>query len=309
MGAKVLFMGYGKVGCHCLQETLRSGMEVVGIVCRESDRGGTPGSLRALASSLGLFCPEIGNPNSPGFIELMARRAPDYIFSVQYDRILKPRLISLPRRGCLNLHFAPLPRLRGCFPTKWAIINNEPSGVTLHRIDAGIDSGDILDQRKVPLQEDETDQSLYGKVERAGMELFSKHVDGLARFSLPTPVPQDGGKASYHPRRLPFDGMIDWERDAGWIERFVRAFTFPPYPAAKAFLGRWTVEIPAPVRCASSLARPPGCFQPHGEESIQIACGMGSLFVDQVILEGERIPAGRLVARDSTPTLLEMSSS
>jgi methionyl-tRNA formyltransferase len=299
MSARLLYMGYGSVGRACLQDLLAADFDVVGVFCRASDRTERPdddGSVFTFARGRRLHCFAGTDPGEVAFLDEVRELQPDLLLSVQYDRILKPPLLALPAHGCYNLHFGPLPRLRGCFPTKWAIIEDEPAGVTFHCIDPGVDSGDVIDQEIVPLQPGETDQSLYHRLQAVGHDLFRRQLGWMARFDPPRRQPQDPARASYHPKRQPFDGVIDWGRDAAWVERFVRAFTFPPYPAARSRLGDRILELLAPVQVGGSLpAAAPGELALADEGRIVVACGEGSLLLDRVRIDGETAPAAAVL--------------
>src|SRR5262249_37654473 len=190
---KVLYLGYGATGRACLADLLAAGCEIAGLLCRAGDRHpeGGPAAVFRYAHEQGLPCFAAPAPNSPSFLAEVERLAPDLLLSIQYDRILKPPLLALPRHGAWNLHFGPLPRLRGCFPTKWAILGDEPAGVTFHAIDPGIDSGDIVAQTIIPLAPGETDQSLYHKLEEAAVALFRKQLLWLRTLTPPPLHPQD----------------------------------------------------------------------------------------------------------------------
>lgn len=295
---RVLYLGYGATGCACLSALVETGCDVVGVLCRTSDRTERPeadGSVFTLARRLGLHLFTETDPNGPAFLTSAAACAPDLLLSVQYDRILKPSLLALPRQGAYNLHYGPLPRLRGCFPTKWAILEDEPAGVTFHVIDPGIDSGDVVDQILVPLHPGETDRSLYLRLEKAGRELFRRQLGWLRALAPPRRQPQDESRASYHPKRQPHDGVLDWEREAVWIERFIRAFTFPPHPAAKTWLAGEEVQLRASVEVGGDLSgRQPGeiVFLKDGRMAVQ--CGQGSIVVARVLTGGEERPASDL---------------
>ncbi len=243
---RVLFFGYGAVGCACLRDLL-DGFEVAGVFCRASDRtqrATAVDSLFSLAAEASLHCFAATDPSDPEFLAAATSLRPDLLLSIQYDRILKPALLSIPAHGAFNLHFGPLPRLRGCFPTKWAILGNEPAGVTFHCIDPDIDSGDIVDQQVVPLAAGETDQTLYTRLQEIGHGLFRRQLPWLRALTPPQRRPQDPAQVSYHPKQIPFGGILDWTREARWLERFVRAFTFPPHPAARTWLRGVAIEPP-----------------------------------------------------------------
>jgi methionyl-tRNA formyltransferase len=296
MSASVLYMGYGQVGLACLQNLLAAAFDVVGVFCRASDRCelvDDGGSVFTFARHRGLHCFAATDPSEPAFLAEATALRPDLLLSVQYDRILKPALLAIPTHGAYNLHFGPLPRLRGCFPTKWAIIEDEPAGVTFHCIDPGVDSGDIVDQEVVPLRPGETDETLYHRLQAVGHEVFRRQLGWMARLDRPPRQPQEAARSSYHPKRQPFDGIIDWGRDATWVDRFVRAFTFPPHPAAKTRLGDSVFEVLAPVSIGPSMpgARPGELTLAEGSR-VAVACGDGSLLLDRVRLNGEVTTAG-----------------
>jgi methionyl-tRNA formyltransferase len=293
MTPSLLYMAYGDIGCFCLTELLAAGFDVIGVFCRASDRTERDDipSVFTAARRAGLHVFSATNPSDPAFLDEARRLAPDLLLSIQYDRILKPPLLAIPRHGSYNLHFGPLPRLRGCFPTKWAIIEDEPAGVTFHCIDPGVDSGDVIAQTIVPLASDETDETLYHKLQEAGKRLFVEQIPWMKSLSPPQRQPQDPAAASYHPKRLPFDGIIDWTRDAAWVERFIRAFTFPPYPAARTRLAGKEMEIQAPVEIGPHLqGKAPGeaVFQEDG--TMIVACGRGSILIRNLPPSS---PAGR----------------
>jgi methionyl-tRNA formyltransferase len=250
---------------------------------------------------VGIHCFAASDPNAPAFLEEARHLAPSLLLSIQYDRILKPPLLAIPSHGAWNLHFGPLPRLRGCFPTKWAILDDEPGGVTFHCIDPGIDSGDVLAQAIVPLAPDETDETLYHKLQEAGKRLFVEQIPWMKELSPPPRRPQDPAAASYHPKQLPYGGRIDWHRDAAWIERFIRAFTFPPHSAAKACLGGRELEIRAPVEVGPDLpGRLPSEIELGADGAVAVQCGRGSLSLRKVLLQGEeRLAAEVLLVHPS----------
>jgi methionyl-tRNA formyltransferase len=302
MRPRVLYLGYGDIGVSCLAELLAVGCDVVGVLCRSSDRTESEqvSSVYSFARRARLRCFAATHASASEFLEEARRLQPDLLLSIQYDRILKPPALAIPRHGSYNLHFGPLPRLRGCFPTKWAILGDEPSGVTFHCIDPGIDSGDIVAQTIVPLAPDETDETLYRKLEEAGKRLFVEQIPWLRALSPPRRWPQDRATASHHPNRLPYDGRIDWSAEAAWIERFIRAFTFPPHPAAKTCLAGQEIEIRAPVAIGRDLpGRLPGEWEPKEKGGLAVQCGVGSLSFHHVLLQGKKRSAAEVLAGTS----------
>ena len=147
--------------------------------------------------------------------------------SVQY-----PRIVPAEQLGdfdtAVNIHFGLLPEYRGCFPTKWAIINNEPAGVTLHHMTPEIDAGPVLDARSFPTC-GLTDQAVYQACSMIAVRLFKTWRARFETAHIPSGSPQDEDRARYYPRQLPFDGrrLEGWTPD--FAERVERAFTHIGY--------------------------------------------------------------------------------
>jgi methionyl-tRNA formyltransferase len=158
----------------------------------------------------------------------------DMCVSVLFDYILRPEFLSLFPRGGFNLHPALLPYNRGQYPNVWSIIEGTPAGVTLHRVDAGIDTGDIVEQRSVSVSPEDTGETLYRKLEQAGSELFREVWPRLVAGDI-TLKPQPSGVGSYH-RTNDVDRIDQIELDRQYTGRelidILRARTFPPYRGA-----------------------------------------------------------------------------
>ena len=118
------------------------------------------------------------------------------MISVQYDKILNKEWLCIPNRDTLNLHFSYFPKLRGCFPTKWAIIEENFSGVTLHSVDEGVDTGPILSQEKIPFDKNETDKTLYNKLSVAAVSLFKKNIKNIKKGRFPNYIKQIESQSS-----------------------------------------------------------------------------------------------------------------
>jgi methionyl-tRNA formyltransferase len=185
--------------------------------------------------------------------------------------------------------------MRGCFPTKWAILRDEPAGVSWHRIDAGVDTGPILGQTVVPLNPGETDATLYLRLTRLGMELFDAHVPAVAARAAPPGEPQDESRAIYFPQAQPLDGAVDWSRSAAFIERAIRAFTHPPYPGLRAKLGPLPLELRGPVDVlpGEAAGEIPGVCSPDPLEpgAVRVSCGDGVIRLRTVLCDGHEQPA------------------
>jgi methionyl-tRNA formyltransferase len=287
---RVLYLGYGEIGCRCLESLLRAGIQVTGVIPRSSDDGSETrsDSVYKLATENGI--------NILAHKDVRAKPTPepftnlDYIISVQYDRILNENWLSIPKIDTLNLHFSLLPRLRGCYPTKWAIIEEKSTGVTLHSVDTGIDTGDILDLQEVTIGSDETDASLYGKLSLAALDLFNRNISNISNKSFPGRRSQVDENSSYHPKEMPLKGILDLENKLGFCERFLRAFTFPPYPPARCILNDKEVGLHKAVhKEKKSEPTQPGFFSLSKDKLLAIECLDGILYFDTLQVDGVQV--------------------
>ena len=219
---------------------------------------------------------------------------PDAIVIVAYGHIVPPWMIDLPPLGCINLHASILPRYRGAAPIAWALIRGEKeTGVTTMKIDPGMDTGDMLLERREPIRDDDTTETLSARLSVIGADLMIETLRNLERGEV-TPRPQDSQFATMAPRLKKEDGLIDWTCPADELARRVRGLI--PWPSAyTSFRGKhlhiWRAE---PVAAAGGSALAPGTISTEGGR-LAVACGEGTLLVlHEVQLEGRR----RLLARD-----------
>ena len=222
---------------------------------------------------------------TPEFNEALKELSPDLIVVVAYGKIFPPTVLNAPPLGCVNVHSSLLPSYRGAAPINWAIAKGEKkTGVTIMLMDEGMDTGDILAQKEVPIGEEETAEQLSKKLSRDGAQLLLETVDRIARNDI-SPVKQDGNAATYAPLLSRKDGEVDWNRDAEEIKNLVRAMT--PWPCAHTTLGEKTLKI------LRALAGPghgrPGEIVSAGGESLDVATGNGTLRILSLQIEGGRI--------------------
>ena len=290
---KIIYLGFGKIGFLCLSELIKQQFNIIGVVPRANDLGHSDDiySVRNLAikSSIPLY--------SHDDIQFLTKsdkhRDLDYLISVQYDRILKKDWIELPQRDALNLHFSLLPKLRGCYPTKWAIIEETCTGVTFHSIDLGIDTGDIMDQVRVPISPSDTDHSLYAKLSDEAYKLFRRNIQFLKQGNFPNRLIQSQLNSSYHPKKLPFDGILDCSWSLDFCERFLRAFYFPPYPPALLGVGCNKIGLPLPVKICSSKSTSCGKVDIINNSLLSVECSDGILYFDQIWINHRFISIGK----------------
>ena len=218
--------------------------------------------------------------------ELFASHKADVAVVVAYGKILPPEFLSVPRYGCINVHFSLLPKYRGAAPVNWAIINGEnETGVTTMRIVEELDAGPTLLQRATNIGERETAPELMSRLAEMGAELLS---ETLAQVDTIKPKPQDYPAATFAPMLKREDGIIDWSMDAFEIERSVRGFQ--PWPNAFTTLNsRRLVIWQATAKNTGQGPVPAGQIVEAYGDRLVIACGdKTALRVLELQLEGHR---------------------
>jgi methionyl-tRNA formyltransferase len=191
--------------------------------------------------------------NNVEFREQLAATRPDAIIVVGYGRIIPQWMIDLPRFGNLNLHASLLPKYRGAAPIQWAIANGESvTGVTTMRIDAGLDTGDILMQREVPIAVEDTGVTLGPTLASIGAELMVETLRGLEKGQI-RPTTQDHSRATFAPILKKEDGRMDFSRTAN--DLFNRLRGFQPWPGAFTIFKGKTLQVhqARPVQAAAKL--------------------------------------------------------
>ncbi len=215
---------------------------------------------------------------SPESQEMLQRLAPDFIVIIAYGQIVPARLLAIPKHGWINLHASLLPKYRGAAPINWAIVNGETkTGLTTMRIDAGMDTGDMLLQEEMEIGPRETTPELASRMAEAGAPLIARTLRGIAAGTL-VPKAQNDSEATYAPKLKKEDGKIDWARPAHEIYNRMRAFT--PWPGAyTTFRGQTCHVLAEPVSNSvneewrsSARAAPPGTLRVTPGELL-VSCG------------------------------------
>ncbi len=297
-GLKIVFMGSPEIALPSLKALLASSHRVVAVVSQPDrpagrGRGLTPPAVAAYAREKGLplFQPE-KIKGDPEFVSALRTLAPDAIAVVAYGKILPPDVLSLPRLGCVNVHFSLLPQYRGAAPLQWALINgDEETGVTTFRLNEGLDTGPILLQKKVGIH-DEDDAAILGhRLSNIGAELLVETLDALKEGTL-EPIPQNDLLATKAPLLKKEDGHIDWSRKAKALWGQVRGMT--PWPGA--FTSWRGCRLKVHRAGCDAIARPgaAGEVVEINDEGIHVSCGQGVLLVKELQIEGGK----RLAAKD-----------
>ena len=292
---RVVFMGTPDCAVGTLEALIAEGHEIRAVVTQPDKPKGrgktlmpTPVKEVALKHEIPVLQPV--KVREPEFVEQLRTMEPDVIVVAAFGQIISRDLLELPKYGCINVHASLLPAYRGAAPIQWAVINGDrESGVTIMRMNEGLDTGDMIDKVVVPLAEDETGGSLFEKLSHAGARLCVKVLEDLeAGRAVCTPQPEESTTA-YAAMITKKMGEICWQRPAEEIEQLIRGLN--PWPSAYTYLDNKSLKLwKATVEKAEEETENavPGQVIRADKNGLCICTGDGILNVLELQLEGKK---------------------
>lgn len=289
---RILFMGTPEFAVPSLEVLVEKDWPVIGVVTqpdRPKGRGqrlvASPVKETAERRGLTVYQPE--KVRAPEFLEIFRGLAPDMVVLVAFGQILPKDIIDGPPLGCVNVHPSLLPRYRGAAPMNWALIRGETkTGVTIMRMDEGVDSGDILFQEETPIEPGETYDRLHDRLAVLGAQCLLRTIEGLAAGTVRR-IPQDHSRATLAPRLKKDDGLIRWEAPARDIAHFVAGLS--SVPGAFTYLdGKVLKVFAAEAEDAAAGCEEPGTIVGTNPKGLQIAAGGGTVYLQDVQLESKK---------------------
>jgi methionyl-tRNA formyltransferase len=237
---RIIFMGTAELSCASLEKLFSNpAFQIAAVVTQPDKPKGrelklTSSPVKGLAEKLQLPILQPPRARDEKFVVELRELKPDLMVVVAYGQILPPAILDLPPYGCLNVHTSILPKYRGAAPIQWAIANGDPeTGVTIMKMDAGLDTGPVLSTRRTPIMPADDSQTLHDRLARLGAELLSETIPAYVAGKI-TPQPQAAEGSTYAAKIRKEDGRIDWNQPAAQIWNRLRAFT--PWPGAFIFL-------------------------------------------------------------------------
>ena len=298
MPLPIVFMGTAELACHSLRALKQSPDFTVVAVVTQPDRPRgrhlqphpSPVKQCAQEENLPVLQPE--RAREENFVSELRRLQPALIVVAAYGQLLPASILELPRHGCINVHTSLLPKYRGASPIQSALLNGETeTGVTIMKIDAGMDTGDILTQAATPIRAEDDAQTLHDRLAQMGAELLVRTAaDYVAGKISSRPQPTVG--VSHAAKIKKADGQLDWNLPARVLWNRIRAFT--PWPGAFTFLPAAPRPQLLKIWRAETVERSgsPGEVLQADNSGIVIACGQGALKISELQLEGgRRLPA------------------
>jgi len=295
---RLVFAGTPDFALPCLEACLGAPADVVAVYTqpdRPAGRGrrllASPVKQRALAAGIAVEQPP--TLKDAGAQQRLAGYSPDLIIVVAYGLILPRRVLAIPRLGCWNVHASLLPRWRGAAPIQRAILaGDNETGVDLMQMEAGLDTGPILIERRTPIADDETGDSLHDRLAALGADALAEGLTRVARGDhLPSRAQAEAGVAYAH-KIEKAEARLDWNEPAIALARKVRAFN--PWPVAEAELSGERLRIWSAEAVAERTDAPPGTIVGGGRDALDVATGDGVLRIVEIQREGGR----RMSVRD-----------
>ncbi|MBQ4220027.1 MAG: methionyl-tRNA formyltransferase [Butyrivibrio sp.] len=306
---KIIFMGTPDFAASALEKIVEAGHEITLVVTQPDKPKGRSGELQvsdvkacALKHGFPVFQPE--RIKLPENVAYLKNYEADIYVVAAFGQILSQEILDIPKFGCVNIHASLLPKYRGAAPIQQAIIDGEKTtGVTIMQMAAGMDTGDILLQREIPIDDNETGGGLFDKLSELGAELIAEALPKIERGEL-TPVMQDEKLATKCGKLSKNMGKIDFNKNAITIRNLVRGLN--PWPSAYTrldgkMLKIWSAdaiddknvkEIAGNVEVLKNAA--PGTVSFVTKDAVGVATGKGTLVLKEVQLEGKK----RMLVKD-----------
>lgn len=287
---KVIYMGTPDFAVGPLEAIIQAGHEVKAVVTqpdkpkgRGKEMAASPVKVCALKYNIPVLTPV--KIKAEEAVEKLREYPADIFVVAAFGQILSEEILQMPKYGCINIHASLLPEYRGAAPIQWSIIDGKKeTGITIMQMDRGLDTGDILFQKKVPITPEDTGESLFDKLARTGSEFITEALLKIEKGDV-HPVKQDDEKSSYAKMLTKAVGKIDWNKSAVEIERLVRGLNSWP-SAYTEYKGKqlkiWKAEVMPAMEGA------PGTIAKVTKDQVIVCTGDGALALEEIQLEGKK---------------------
>jgi len=281
---RIVFMGSQTIGYRCLQKLIQLGASVTGVVTFVPEKHELwAHSLDELANAHGI---PLFVATGKDYVEFVEDNNPDLIFVVGWRQLIPKRILNLPPCGVIGFHASLLPKYRGFAPLNWAMINNEPfTGLTAFYLDEGIDTGDLILQKKVSIDDGTYISDLKETIDATAIQLVEEVYASISKNTIRRKKQE--GTASYGCLRTPEDGRINWEQPAEKINSLIHALA-PPYPGAfTTYRGKKiTIVESSVVEDKRHVFGKLGQIAFRDGETVSIVTGHGLLEIKKAMFEG-----------------------
>lgn len=284
---KLIFMGTPDFAVPCLEALITVGHEIAAVFTQPDRPVGrkqimTPPDVKVCAMKHGLTVYQPASMRGGEAMEIIRGIAPDAIIVAAYGKILPKEMLDFPRCGCINVHASLLPKYRGAAPIQWSVINGDAeTGVTVMQMNEGVDTGDMLLKRAIPIGIDDTAESMFEKLSALGGEIIVEALDLLERGEL-TAEQQDDSLSSRAPMLNKEIALIDWTKTGLQVHNLVRGLY--SWPIAYTKLNGKKLKIIRTSPCDKTGE--PGMIL--SADPLTVACSDGSVIIRELQLEGKK---------------------
>ena len=289
---RILFMGTPEFALFSLRALVEAGMNVVGVVTQPDQPKGrgyvlTPPPVKVFAQERGIPVYQPERLKNGAFDETLAKINPDLIVVTAYGKILPESLLNYPKYGCVNVHGSLLPEYRGAAPMQRAILEGKKeTGITTMLMDAGLDTGKMLLQARVPIEENDNFETIHDKMGEAGAPLLVETIEKIVAGTI-TPVEQDGAKATYAAKIEKEDCKIDFSKSARGVHNQIRALSPVPLAFTRLPDGKLLKVAASELTTEKFDPVPAGTVVSISGGAITVACGEGAIRLLELIPEGK----------------------
>ncbi len=297
---RLVFMGSASFAVPSLAALVDAGFQIPLVLTRADKPSGrglelTQTPIKRLAIQRGLAVIQPKTLRTPEVHELIAAERADIIIVAAYGRILPSEILDMPRFGCLNVHGSLLPRWRGAAPVQWSVIRGDcETGITIMRMDPGLDTGPILLTESTPIAPEDTSATVYDRLAVMGPNLLLRAIAGVVDGRLPS-LPQDDSRATLAPPLQKETGLVDWARSSREVSDLIRGVE--PWPGAYTFAAKGVrLRIfPFLTAVADTSGSAPGTVLALDGDAVVVRTGDGAVRFCDVQPAGSR----RMSAREA----------
>ena len=284
---RLIFMGTPDFAVPCLESILKAGHEIAAVFTQPDKPRGrkqelTPPEVKVCALQHGLTVYQPTTLRDAEIQSVIRDMHPECIVVAAYGKILPEEVLNIPEYGCINVHGSLLPKYRGAAPIQWAVINGEKeTGVTIMQMAKGLDTGDMLYVKAIPIGIDDTAESMFEKLSVLGGEMIVEALDKLKAGEL-TPIKQDDSLATYASMLDKNISQIDWNKPAIEVHNLVRGLY--SWPIAQTTLHGKKLKIYRTSLCEKSGT----AGEVLSADPLTVACAEGSVIIHELQLEGKK---------------------
>lgn len=287
----IVFMGTPEFAVPSLESLYERGHNISMVITQKDSRKGRgkkmqPTPIKEKALELGLEVYQPDSINSIESMEKLKKISPDCVIVIAYGQILKKEILGIPKYGCINVHASLLPKYRGAAPINWAIINGEEkTGITIMEVDEGLDTGDMICSREIPIKEIDDSESIHDKLSILGSELIIEALEGIEKGDF-TKTPQEDELSSYASMLFKDTGKINWNDCGDKIKNLVRGLK--PWPSAYMIYENDNVKIHKVEKIAKFSNEDNGTVVKVSDEGIFVNCEDGCIVIKELQFPGKK---------------------